>query len=248
MLKISRADFQNFMFTVFLSLLPLSVLSVTPAKPPVPVYTVELSVYRLDCSQATDRSVKEAVKGAGELLWKKCGVRLKSGRIRALAARPGWCSLPYDEKERLRVCDEMALLPRRKEPGRLTLFLVPKTQDSRLSWTQVEEVRGGPRKTGCAADLDPVDLVRFGSLFFTDLAWETIRAHDQGSEGLDRPWFKVLLAHEIVHALAQVRHPTRRRDNNLMADRLADMGTDIDPDQCACLKKSPYVKKLIAHR
>lgn len=218
----------------FLLLVPFPCLSAKPT------CTVEISVNRLDCAEAPEDVLQDALKGAAELLRTNCGLVLRVKKGETIEGRPEWCALPWDFKARLRACEAFTYPVRRKEPWRLSLFLVPRTQDSMLSWTQVKD---DPPLGPCGPAIGLRERANYGSVFFTDLCWEAIRQHDLGPQASERPWRKILLAHEIVHALTQRNHPTGQRDGNLMADGLAKMGTAISEEQCECMRKSVYVKK-----
>jgi hypothetical protein len=197
---------------------------------------IELGVWQLDCSTTQEARLREAVAAASDLLTRRCGVALRLAHLSPLAALPEWCDLPRDRRARLRVEDEFSRRARGQEPQALSLFVLPGTQDGRLSWAEVD-LAGRP----CGVAADPA---RSGALFLTDMAFTAIRQHDEDPRNADRPWAAALLAHEVFHAATHARHPTRERPGNLMADGLNNIGVELRPAQCDCLRQSAYVRVI----
>ncbi len=203
---------------------------------------VVVDVCRFSRARAGFEEARRALRGADRLLTLRCGLRVLAGRFETLPVGPFDRVLPADQARRDAILAALTAPVRRRESGDLTLFLVEGTRDSRMSWADVAVV---PPREQCG--LPPrAALARFGGLFFTDLAWDAIRAHDAEPEFARRPWMEILPAHEIVHALTNIRHPTGLPPGSLMADGLGDMGTSIDPKLCGCMMESPYVRALPA--
>lgn len=198
---------------------------------------IELGAWQLSCSHAKPDAIRAAVADADALLRRRCGVGLRLAHLSPLPSLDAWCDLPPKRRGRLAVEDEFTRGPRGSEPRALSLFIVRGTQDGRMSWAEVPK-----RARPCLQGADEPALAGLGCVYMTDLAFDAIDAHDADRRNAGRPWRAALLAHEVVHAATGERHPTGRPAGNLMADALGDIGTALDAEQCACLRRSPFVK------
>ncbi len=188
---------------------------------------LKLDLWRLDCSYAARGQALEAVSRAAAIL-QPCGIALKLRRESELKAGEEWCRLPWDEKARKKPLEAIAGPRRRMNPEGLSLFVVPKGgPDARYSFALIDK----SDDAGCGSPREARFRPRFGSLFMTDFSFAS---PEEGFPGL-------LLAHEIAHALSMRPHPTRAPRGTLLADHLADIGSRILPEDCACMLQSPYL-------
>jgi hypothetical protein len=206
------------------------------AAPPVPLLQADLELFRPACSQADLDEVRAAVRGASALLQSCCQLRLKLKGTQTLPQSSDWCHLPADPVERSRSLQRLAAAAKAKQPRQLALFLLPTGADERLSWAIVDQ----SLRAGCDSPQEARFLSRFGSFFFSDLTWMQAQPK-RGDPGPSRA--SLLVAHEVLHALTQRRHPSGVDDGSVMADHVAAMGPKIGDDWCACARRSPYVRK-----
>lgn len=214
----------------------LACLAALPLPAPASGLVARVQVFKSACSQARPADVRAALERASQLLQRRCGLGLSLTAWTDLNISSPWCHLSTDPRERRRQVADLARAAKQRDPNSLAFFLLPSDADERFSWALVD----ASRQHGCGSPKETRFLDRFGSAFFTDLAWEVGR--DQGvspdEEGA------ILVAHEVLHCLTQRGHPTRAPRGAVMADSLADMGEQVDEDWCACARQSPYLTRL----
>ena len=200
-----------------------------------PLLQAKLGIYQALCSNADPGQVRDAVHAASHLLERHCGIRLQALAFKNFPLGSRWCHLPTDSAERSQLLQKLAAEAKMQHPRQLSLFLVPSATDRRLSWAIVDL----SLQADCNSPQEARFLARFGSFFFTDLAWTLAKPNTAGPL---QPSY--LIAHEVLHALTQRRHPTLAARGNVMADHLTDMGPTIEADWCDCARRSPYLRKL----
>jgi len=200
--------------------------------PDLRLLQARVRVFHPACSTARRSEVLNALAEASALLQSRCHVSLS---LTAWAELPVgvWCHLEAAGRARAAFEAELAEDAKLQDPSCLAFFLLPNGLDNRLSWALVDRSRA----RNCSSPQEARFLPRFGSAFFTDLAWAVGR-YDSGDPF--RP-SAVLIAHEVLHCLTQRGHPTGEPRGAVMADHLSDMGTDVSPDWCACARDSPYL-------
>jgi hypothetical protein len=206
------------------------------AAAPLPLLEAELSLYQPGCSSADPDQVAKAVQGASQLLQSRCGIRLKALALQSLPRKSEWCHLPEDSALRSLHLQALVQPLKAAHPKRLALFLLPSAADERLSWALVDQ----SLKAGCDSPQEARFLPRFGNFFFTDVTWMMAQP---GAEDKGPSRASLLVAHEVLHALTQRRHPTGVEEGSVMADHVAAMGPKIGDDWCACARSSPFVRK-----
>lgn len=189
---------------------------------------LSLDLWRLSCSGVPEHTALEAVSRAAEIL-KPCGISLELGRSQVLDAKAEWCRLPATEKERRPLLEAIGSTRRLLNPRGLSLFILPQGgAEARYSFAVIDK----SRRAGCGQPSESRFLTRFGGLFMTDFSFMSA---ESGFSGL-------LLAHEAAHALTMRSHPTADPHATLLADHLADLGPQILPQDCACMRSSPYLR------
>lgn len=216
-----------------IALLAAALLAAAPAWAAAS-FEARVRVFQPACSQVQREDVTDALKQASRLLSRRCRIRLRLVDWVTLPIRDGLCQLPGEPGARRQALDRRAAALKRADPSALALFLLPTDEDSRISWSLVDRSRA----SACDSPQEARFLARFGSIFFTDLSWGSKPAVG----GYARP--ALLLAHEALHSLTQRGHPSGAPRGAVMADHVADIGTGIDPDWCACAAQSPYLKAL----
>lgn len=205
-----------------------------PAATLAPLLEAKVGIYQALCSSADPDQVRQAIHAASRLLQSRCGIRLRALALKSFPLKSPWCHLPIESNERSALLQKLAAETKAHHPRELSLFLVPSATDSRLSWAIVDQ----SIRSACDSPQEPRFLARFGSFFFTDLAWTLAKPNTD--EPLQASYF---VAHEVLHALTQRRHPTLAARGNIMADHVTDMGPSIDADWCDCARRSPYLRK-----
>ncbi len=212
-------------------------LSATGARAEVPEAEAKLRVFKPVCALADAVDVQAAVEGASALLQERCRLRLRWQGVESLPLESPWCHLPMDRQERAKALPTLAAKAKARRARDLALFLLPSSADTRLSWALVDT----SLRSACNSPQETRFLARFGSLFFTDVTWMEA-APRQGATAPSLA--SLLVAHEVLHALTQRAHPTDAPRGSIMADHVADIGPQIDPELCACARRSPYVSLL----
>ena len=108
----------------------------------------------------------------------------------------------------------------------LSLFILPTAPQARYAFSVIDTAPGA----GCGSP-GPGGLADSGSLFLTDFGL------DEGAG-----FGSLLLAHEIAHELTMRGHPTGGPRGSLLADHPADFGPAISPEDCDCMRRSPFLK------
>jgi hypothetical protein len=207
-----------------------------PATVFAPRLWARVHVFQADCSYVSRPDVLDAIAQASDLLGRRCGVGLKVASWTRMDLPSPWCQLPPEKSQRKSLVAYLARIAKRRDPRSLAFFLLPSKADQRFSWALVDI----SRQRGCGSPSEARFLDRFGSAFFTDLAWKYGGDSDAGGEG-GTSGAAILVAHETLHCLTQRGHPTYAPRGAVMADSLTDMGDDIDADWCACARQSPYL-------
>jgi hypothetical protein len=216
-----------------LSLAQVRVLDARPGQ-------LTLQAVRLDCSTTRAEEITAAAAQTAAWLKKKCGVVLKLKGVCTLEARPEWCDLSFDPLKRMVQTDEIVQAAEKtcgRTPGTVFAFFLPSGQASLISWAYVDR----SLKSGCGAPQEKRFLNRFGSLFITDFGWRAAAARDEDRPAGSIPFAALLTAHELIHALTHLAHPTKAPRGSVMADSLTDLGEELDPEICGCLRQSPYL-------
>lgn len=199
-----------------------------------PTLTARVHVYQPACSQTQPQAVAQALSQAAALL-APCGIGLSLTAWTALPLTQGFCKPLPSRREQRQALRDLATALKREDPGALALCLLPEGADERLSWATVDISAA----SACDSPQEARFLGRFGQCFISDLAWAQDLPREQA--GPTAPAY--LLAHEALHALTQRRHPSHAARGELLADHLADLGPQINPELCACARQSPYLKR-----
>jgi hypothetical protein len=215
---------------LFLGLLAAS-LHAQASKAPL----ARIRLFKPECSATDGADVAEAIQEASALLEHRCGLRLALVGQEPLPVASGWCHLPAGPRERAKALRSLAAAAKAAHPRELALFLLPSSADPRLSWAFIDS----SLRAACDSPQEPRFLARFGCLFFTDETWMAALSRQPGS-GPSRA--ALLVAHEVLHSLTQRGHPTGAEPGSVMADHVADLGTKIGDDWCACALQSPYLE------
>jgi hypothetical protein len=230
----------KFLFALFLTgglfflKQPLQI-SATPLKPNF----VRLQIFKLSCFAADHQKILEASKEASQLFEKKCGFSIKlPAKVIELEAGADWCFLPAQSSQRIKKTDLM-LKKSNRNPNSLALFLTGPTQDSMLSWAYIDL----SADYGCGRPDNIKFLKDFGAMFITDFGFKTALKMNQDLEPGQISFLALLIAHEIGHALTNLRHPTQSPRGHLMADALTDLGPELGNNLCECMLASPYLSR-----
>jgi hypothetical protein len=215
---------------LFLCLAAISAPAATANLP-----SAQVRIFKPACSSTDVSDVAQALGEASALLEARCHLRLHLEGVVSLPEVSDWCHLPPDPAGRALALRRLAADAKTPHPRELALFLLPSDADPRLSWALVD----ASRRSACDSPQERRFLARFGSFFFTDETWmASLDFREEG--GSSRA--ALLVAHEVLHCLTQRGHPTGVGPGSVMADHVADLGTKIGDDWCACALQSPYLK------
>jgi hypothetical protein len=188
--------------------------------------SLQLQVWKVDCSHSSDESVLEAISGAAKIL-APSGIRLEADPIRPLASNAVWCGSVASEPGGTAMLTEMFRPLRLKNLRGLSLFILPTPAKARYSFSIIDE----SPDAGCGSPRDGETLSVTGAIFMTDFGLEQ-----------DANFSALLLAHEITHELTMKQHPTHAPRGSILADHVADFGPVIPASYCSCMQLSPFLR------